>query len=270
MTPAEERLLDALIAYRFVIRDQMHTLGVCRDRKYLGDLLRRLRGHNFVGEMKPVRYPDGGRLPAMWYLTAKGAKRVEEYRRLPGGSVPYTKGKPDTKTDRRHRKACVDFHIALVRSAAATEIELDFYYPYYASGGDGVISTRVELPSGQEFRPDAIFGLRQPGASEPDLYTVEYSTYREARDSKTMLKKMEVHRKSLQFGSLAEKLGILRSNRALWVFEEAKGMTAVRERVAEREQFKVAAALFWFAVLDGLQEDFAGSWVNLFGEPVSL
>lgn len=270
MTPAEERILDALVTYRFVIRDQMHTLGVCRDRKHLGDLLRRLQRQRFVGEMKPVRYPGAGRLPAMWYLTAKGAKRIEEYRRMSAGSVPYTKGRPEMETDRQHRKACVDFHIALVRWAAGASVELDFYIPYYVSGGSGRTSTRVELSNGQEFKPDAIFGLKQAGAGEPDLFAVEFSTIREAANTKHVRKKLETHWEAMVEGSIGDKLGIPRNNRVLCVFEEERGLQAVRKRAADNAEMATRPNLFWFATLDELLQDFPGSWVSLFGEPVSF
>jgi hypothetical protein len=264
MIPVEIKILEALSVYRFVTVAQLQAVDAGKDRKHLGDILRRLVGQNMVGVQTWGTYPSLGRLPRMYHLKRAGAHYLADYLRIDCDAVPYVMGTPKFQVDHLHRRFCVDFHITLNQWAQSDGGELRHFAPYY-----GAKPPRFVLGEGRVLLPDAVLVLALPDG-EARLFTFEMCLDKGGTDRRRILGQLDAHRLAIAKGEITRSMGGKKDNRVLSVFERSASMDAIREKLTASPAFKNFGRHFLFATRAQIEGGLAGAWVDIEGEPAPL
>ena len=269
-TRTQERVLEALAVYRFLTSAQMQRVGVAKQRsdiyRALKDLRKRKRA-SIVAFPPPPPVPHG-KLAGFYALTQDGADVLNE-RRPENERVEVHRKYNDFKSQYLHRLATVDLHIALRAWAGGQGAEVDFFETYFDPYVRGAkhFNPRTHIELSQEgFNSDAIFHFTtSDGAGR--LCGVEI-----ARGKRTayVTKQVERYVSALDQEAIEKKYAYLHEARALFVFEEARGMALVGERVSSLPLFERFMPAIYAATLIDLQNDFRHHWQRFTGERTSL
>lgn len=266
MTPIESGILQNLSVFHFLTREQIIRLGIAKDPKHLGDILRRLDRHKLISTLSWGVYPGLGRLPQMYHLTRKGADTLAAFLRHEHVRPPYIRGHPKFQLDHLHRRACVDMHIALVQWAAQHSLDIERLITYYAPKPN---TTRIDLKGIGSFFPDALLVLRKQDKS-PALFAIEICMDRNGTDRARIARQLENHRKAIELGALGDTLGVPRGNRVLAIFDNKAGMDSIRKTLVNDPLYAPCRTLFLFGLLDTIRENFGGNWDSLSEQQVNL
>lgn len=166
-SPVAGRILESLARYRFLCIPQMLAAGAARDEKTVRLRLADLERAELVG-VQPFRLGrGGGTLHSLYWLTAKGAKRLAGDGELP----PFPKN-PDVSSVAQywHRRLTVDALIAADRWAVTTEQELSEVGSYMRKRGAAV---SAEIQADALLRVVGLDGVRRTYVLE--VYRSTYS-----------------------------------------------------------------------------------------------
>ncbi|MQX38606.1 hypothetical protein GHC57_19040 [Roseospira navarrensis] len=268
------RLLNRLARYRFMTVAQLIATGAGKDRKHLGQVLRRLEGHKHAGMLAWGVRPGLGRLPRMYYLKPAGAAALAAYfREEPARYGPIART-PKFTVDHLHRRHCVDCHIALDAAMEAEGGSVARYVAYYggpgpwpgANGQAKADPIKLRLASGRALIPDAICDL-QRGDGRRQLHALEMCMDRGGTDRARIVRQIESHCEAMSDGALSDALGLDRGYRLLCVFENRPSLDAVRRRLADEGVGENFARLILMNTHKRSRDDFASGWVDAAGDP---
>lgn len=261
------QVLEYLHTYRFLTAPQLFRLGVASHIESTRRTLRRFaEGRKYVAAAEFGVLPKRGRLPRVYYLTARGAAYLADVWRVDPATINYPIGAHLYSRDYFHRNATVDFQIELRSFAGARDVEVEFFHTYFDCVGanrnpdpDARLQrlTKVPLDDGF-FIPDAIFAVRPPDGSRY-LYALEVYN---GLDTGRVHGQLTKHRRALEEGRLSELHRYPHAHRVLCVFENDNALRAAAERLKGDPAFAVGGMRnqFAFSTLPALRQDFATGW----------
>jgi hypothetical protein len=168
-TPAQKRALDALATYQLLNADQLRRLGVARDIRDVRHALHGLEGCRWIDRTEAALVSGVTRLPALYWITAKGAERAAALG-IPARGSDRELG---TKTEIEHRMGIVEVHMALRTWAAGAGVAVDWVTVDFEAGSPGRHkATTFSVPTGGLFIPDMLAQVT-PADREPRLVVVE-------------------------------------------------------------------------------------------------
>lgn len=268
-TRTQERTLEALAVYRFLTPEQMQTVGVAKQRsdiyRALGDLRQRNRAP-IVAFSPPPPVPHG-KLAGFYALSQDGAAVLNA--RPEHAHVVVHKKYNDFQSEYLHRRETVDLHIMLRTWAVGQGAVVDFFEtyfdPYVRGAKHFVPRTHIQLAHGG-FNSDVIFHFTTSDGARR-LCGVEI-----ARGKRTayVTKQVERYVSALNEEAFEKKYDYPHEARALFVFEEARGMELVGERVSSSPHVERFTPAIFATTLADLQSDFRHHWQRFTGERTSL
>ena len=271
----EERIIEAIATFRFLTPKQMMRVGVTKHNRHLYDTLARLRrpARKLVWMFDYGTAIGLGRLPTVYVLTPFGADLLVKEIRRDGEAIPVHKKKPrKVNSQYLHRLHCVDFHISFWSWAREVGAVIDFFHAYYdpwvREGGRGsfVPRTQIRLKNGETFIPDGVLSFTMPDGVR------RVCTFEMWRGQPTLL----CANRNLMITKAIEERIIERTfkydhePRILLVFENARGMELVQERLSGMAAFAPFAPLFFAKTCEEIETNFAEGWHQLNGKMVPL
>jgi len=275
LTETEERIIEAIATFRFLTPKQMTRVGVTKNKRHLYNTLAGLR--------KPARklvwmFDYGtaiglGRLPTVYVLTPFGAALLANEIRRDGEIIPVHKKKPrKVNSQYLHRLYCVDFHIAFWLWAREAGAAIDFFHAYYdpwvREGGSGsrVPQTHMRLKNGQTFIPDAVLSFTMPdGVQRVCLFEMW-----RGRPTYVSTERNLMITKAIEERVIERTFNYDHEPRILSVFDNARGMELVQERLAGMAAFTPFSPLFFDKTCEEVEATFVEGWHQLNGIKVPL
>lgn len=276
LPPVGFAILKALSEYRYLTTTQMLTLGLARDRGYLGQVLASLLSatrRETTSERKPKEIGEldfgvkvgKGRLARMYFLTKSGALLLERLDpelapvRFPARVVRFA-------PDYEHRVSCVDFHIVLTAWARLADQVVINYRHYFdwsqaTAKGQPQPATRLHL-SHRRVDADALFLLRDNNDIERS-FVFEMAN---GVDTGRVLEKMQHLARAIHDGSLNRALSFPANEavRILFVFEHKRTAELVASRADSFPLLHKYAPHFLLKPFEYLSADtFREGWMRL-------
>lgn len=265
--------LAALGHYRYLTRQQLLRLGVCRSASYLARILRELEltAAPYLRSFRYGVHPLAGRLPRIYALTRDGAELLSDTYRQDASEFffPARQAAP-LRHDYFHRLATIDFQIELTR-AAPTIGALRWFQAYFhhspSPSGTGRPRSLTRVPLGKDtIVPDAVFRLDSRGRGAW-LFALELKN---GNDTGALLKQAEKHVRALEAGVLSEHYAFPSAYRVLWVLDRywhegqyrtaEQPLYAAMRAIGERKEWREFLPCFAFTTLERVQTDFVKEW----------
>ena len=274
LSPTGFKVLLALAEYRFLTAPQLIEIGVAKDRGYLGQVLTSLlsvrkkqgamqRQPKEIGELDFGVLVGRGRLPRVYFLTARGAELIatidpnQPPARYPRRVVRY-------QNDYHHRIATVDFHIALRAWANEHSQQLTWVRQYFDWTGqrDGAqphTETRIKLTD-RNINPDTIFKLSDEATER--VFCVEIVN---GMDTGRVVKQMRNYCLGLDDGRINKSLNLGdRAVRLLFVFEHERLLNLVQKAAKKERWLGAYAPHFFLKSMDDVQTgSFLDGWAGV-------
>ena len=273
LTETEERIIEAIATFRFLTPKQLMRVGVTKNMRHLYYTLARLRktARKLVWVFD---YGVGiGRRATVYMLTPFGADLLAMKIRRDGEVIPVHKKKPGKVSSQyQHRLHCVDFHIAFWSWAQEVGAAIDFFHTYYdpwiREGGSGsfVPRTQLRLKNGQAFIPDAILSFTMPDGVR------RVCAFEMCQGQPTLLcaERNLTITKAIKERIIERIFKYDHEPRILLVFDNARGMELVQERLAGTPAFAPFSPLFFAKTCEEIEENFVEGWHQLNGIKVPL
>jgi Replication-relaxation len=275
LSPMGYLVLKALAEYRYLTTNQMLDLGIAKDRGYLGKVLAdlqsagkddglRRRRPKEVGALDFGVKVGRGRLPRMYYLTKRGAFRLEdvEYESAP---VPYPPRVVQFSPDYEHRVSTVDFHIALNMWAEKSDQNLRWFRRYYDWWPANKKRrqhpvTQISLEH-KNIVPDALFMLDDKSGAER-LFAFEMAN---GMDTGRVVDQMREYCRGLDQGKINAAFNYgTKAIRILYVFEHQRLLELVQAKAVQDRWLQQYAAHFFLKTTDDIsQSEFVTVWKKL-------
>ena len=249
---AELTILEHLATYRYLTAEQLHLLGVTKNKRYLYATLQGLSVANKRGArrrgawVEQVRFFRGAGMQYVWHLSKEGAAVLREL----GHEVEAPRPRV-FENDARHRINTVWCHIWARIFAEQNGLPLRFFRTYF----DG--AQRVKA-GGASLIPDAVFLLGER------LYALEMY---DDKDATRVERQLLAYIPVLREAAIEAQHDYERGIRVLCVFAHAPTERLARDRLARLDEFDAPSRVFLFTSLGEL---FANRWRRLNGDVVEI
>ena len=248
----------------------MMRVGVTRNKRHLYDTLEgmRKRARKLVWMYDYGTAIGLGRLPTVYFLTPFGADLLAKEIRRDGEIIPVHKKKPrKVNSQYLHRLYCVDFHIAFWLWAREAGAAVDFFHAYYdpwvLGRGSGALvpRTHMRLRSGKTFIPDAVLSFTMPD----DVQRVCVFEMWRGRPTDVITKRHLAISRAIEEEIIERTFKYDHEPRILSVFDNARGMELVQERLAGMAGFTPFSPLFFAKTCEEIEASFVEGWHQLNG-----
>jgi len=265
LTAVDVRILRTLARVRFATERVLELAGAGADEKNRKRRLRLLMDAGLVASSGPVAKRGGGRLPAFYKLTDKGALRASPE---VGAPVSAPQGASPEEGTHAHTEGVARAAVALQAIAAAH------------GGRVGPLMLATEVEPGARFRPKTALRLGEGKTIIPDLLAgvvladgrmrplaVEYENGANVDDARHALKKREIYDEALREGVLERALGCEAAPRLLLICSTPTLLRKVWEGWAKPGGDWPAV---YMQAMDALEAEPGASWYRIGAEPSPL
>jgi hypothetical protein len=258
-------ILEALARFQYLTRELMRRLGVGKNESHLGLRLNALKAGKLVACSKTPVEQDFGRLPAFWWLTAKGAAVLAEQRQE---AVSFPKNGNVSPKDNKHRQGQVRCAMALDAIAShhggqVAPLRFDFEYRERREGAayaESVTTLHVEEGA---LKPDILAGVTLPdGILRP--VAVEYETGGENHRHENLTNKLPKYAAGLEAGLIGRALNVQEPPRVLVVCKSEKLLHSILAGWPSRSADDWPE--FYLQTIEAIEADPFGNWYRI-GEP---
>lgn len=284
LTPTQEAVLAALATYRFLSVKQMIRGGVCANKQHLYKVLETLQSVRRTGGKKERRareighldfgvVPGVGRLDSLYYLTETGAQLLQDAQpdrtdiHVPVRVTRFRK-------EYFHRVGFVDIHMAMRQWTYTAGQEVRWFRSYFdytrKRGPEGSVRHTAVRSGNLRLVPDGVFQL-QDRAGKRRLFALEFARGKETWHVEDQIRQycQALTDEVLETNFTPEENQLVR---VLFVFDDARGMELVQERVCqlpELAQTELTRQIFFKSMADITH--FGANWQRVGeSEPVIL